>query len=324
MKRTHVISAVLGVLVLASAAYLVLRTRPKSPEQVEIGTFSKALSYAPLYVAKHFGWFQEHPTFHGAEIVYKEFNDRPAISAALTAHEITLLFSAEIPAIMCEAQGNDLQIWGLSSTATQKVLVRSGLGISQPGQLRGRRIAVLQGTSSHYGLLSILRIAQLSEADISISYMPPGEARSAFETGQIDAWAVWAPFVEEQEVRGTGVEIGGEGAWIHSVLSVPAYVFTDHPEVARAAQEIIYRAKDWIVAHPADAEDIVAREMGLKLEVVQRAWPKFTWSTGITEAIVQDTQQKADFLAELNKTRGDIRVDVRKDLFAPGVIQKSR
>lgn len=315
MKRKYLVIGALVVLVAAAAAYLILRTGSTENPQVVIGTFSKAFSYAPLYVAKHFGWFEQHPEFQGAEIILQEFNDRPAISAALSSEAITFLFSAEIPAIMCEAQGNDLEIWALSDTATQKVLVRADGGIRDPAQLRGLRIAVLQGTSSHYGLLKILRVAGLSESDVTLAYMPPGEARAAFETGGVDAWAVWAPFVEEQEVRGAGVEIGGEGAWIHSVMSIPSYVVADHPEYAKAARDIINRAKAWIMDNPAEAQQIVADEMGLSLEVAQRAWPKFNWNAEIDDEVIQDTQAKADFLAELGKTRGDERVDVRKDLF---------
>lgn len=292
-------------------------TEPPTDEPVVIATFSKALSYTPLYVAKHNELFKEHDFFRGRGVVYREYNDRPAISAALAAGEIDLFFSAEIPAIMSEAQGDDLQIWALSSTASQRILVRTDAGINEPRELLGRRIAVLQGTSSHYGLLKLLRDASMTEKDVTIVYMPPGEARAAFETDQIDAWAVWAPFGEEQEVSGAGAEIEGQGAWIHSVMSIPTAVAENQPELAQAAAEVIQISKAWIVRNPSQAQEIAAKEMGLSPAVVQQAWQKFTWDGEITATTISDLQDKARFLAEQSKTRDDEVVDVTADLLAP-------
>ena len=56
--------------------------------------------------------------------------------------------------------------------------------------LKGARIAVLAGTSSHYGVLKNLQGAGLSRNDLSIVDMIPPNAKAAFAAGQVDAWAV--------------------------------------------------------------------------------------------------------------------------------------
>jgi ABC-type nitrate/sulfonate/bicarbonate transport system substrate-binding protein len=305
---------VVAILAVASVTYLnVVRTgRPRT--EVRIGMFSKAFSYAPLFVAKHFRWFEEHPDLKGRTVTFTVFDDRPTISASLSADELELLFCAEIPAIVCRAQGDDICILKLSDTAAQRVLVRTDLPIQVPADLRGKRVAVLQATSSHYGLLKILRDAGMTEKDVDIQYMTAPEARAAFESKQLAAWAVWAPFVEVQEINGNGREIGGEGAWIHSIMAAPVSRLRDDRAVIKAAVAIIERGKQFIGQQPETDQDIVAKEMGLPIEVVRKAWPKFTWDAQLTDGIVDDFQRKADFLAELDKTRQSRRVDVRKEL----------
>ena len=59
------------------------------------------------------------------------------------------------------------------------------------------------------------------------------------------------------------------------------------------------------------AQAIAVTELGLDPEVVRRAWPKHDWSAVLTDSILQDMQEKADFLADADKTR--TRINVRKD-----------
>jgi len=319
-RRAVLTVLVLAIVVTVVAYVLLLRPTRKRLQTVKIGTFSKALSYTPLYVAKHFNWFQGQPALKGLQLDFNEFNDRPAISAGLAAGDLHLLFCAEIPAIMISAQGERIRIIKVSSTATQRVLVRSDSKITAPADLRGKRVAVLQGTSSHYCLLKILQTAGLKETDAKLSYMTPNEARAAFESKQLDGWAVWAPFGEQQEVRGTGREIGGQGAWIHSILAVPESVLEHHADIAEATAAVLQRAKDWIAHNPDQAQRIAADALNLDLAVVKQGWPKFNWNSQLTADVLDDIQQKADFLAELDKTRQSRRVDIRRDLIAPNYL----
>lgn len=281
---------------------------------VTLGTFSKALGNSPYHIAKHFNWFEEEPSLKGAKITYTEYNDRPSISDAFSKGDLQGLFSAEVPSILCRAQGDDTRIVALSANVSQSILVRSDLPYKTVPELRGKSVAVLQGTSSHYGLLKILKAFNLRESDADIRYMPPAEARVAFETNKIDAWAVWAPFVEEQEVSGKGRLIQGGDAIIDSVMTLSAPFIRAHEAAASAVVSVIQRAKKWIIENPDQAQQIMAEELGLDPKVVKLAWSKHNWAAQLDDANIDDIQQKATFLAEADKTRASKNLDVRKDL----------
>lgn len=140
------------VVLLASLAALSYRhyTHPAS-QTITIGTFSKALGNAPYYVAKKFGWFEQHEALRGRKILYVEYNDRPTIAAAFARSELDLLFSAEIPSILIRAQGEDVRIVLVSTYAAQEVLVPISSPVRKVTDLRGRSIVVQSGTSSHFG-----------------------------------------------------------------------------------------------------------------------------------------------------------------------------
>jgi sulfonate transport system substrate-binding protein len=279
-----------------------------------IGTFSKAIDYSPFFVAKHFRWFEDSPDLKAFSIQYTEFNDRPAISTSFDSGGLQALFAAEPPVIICRAQDNDIRIVEDSCTLQQEIVVRTDLPIYSVADLRGRRVAVLQGTSSHYGLLKILRSANLGPNDIELRFMGPDQAKVAFETKQIDGWAVWPPFVEQQQVNGKGRVLTGGDAVIQSVMAIPESLIAKHQVIAKALVDVIQESKKWIIDHPDEAQSIVANQLGIDIQVVKTAWGKHKWDAHLTEDVISDIQQKAQFLATDPTTRLRKEIDVRKDL----------
>lgn len=285
------------------------------PAEITIGTFSRAIDYSPYYVARHFGWFEAAPELKGIKINYQEFNDRGAISSAIESGKLQAIFAAEPPIILTLAQGDNVRIVEVSCTLQQEVVVRTRLPIYTVSDLRNHTVAVLLGTSSHYGLLKILHSANLQPPhDVQIRYMGPDEAKAAFESGQIDGWAVWPPFVEQQEVSGWGRVITGGDAVINSVMAVPTALLQNNEDIVRGMVNVIQKSKEWIRGHPEEAQNIVASELGLDMQVVKTAWGKHDWGAHLTQAVLLDIQQKADFLAAENLTRNSTKVNVQQDL----------
>ena len=172
------------------------------PLTLNLGTFTKSIAHAPLYAALHFKWFEEEPNLRGVKIQYRDFNDRATISDAFANGSLDVLFSAEIPQILCRAQGNDIRIVMLTTWAIQEILIQNDITANSFVDLRGKTLAVQAGTSSHYAVLKLLEANGMRPTDLNLKFMSPAEARTAFESREIDAWAVWAPWIEQQTVAG--------------------------------------------------------------------------------------------------------------------------
>ncbi|HAK15966.1 MAG TPA: sulfonate ABC transporter substrate-binding protein, partial [Acinetobacter junii] len=48
-------------------------------------------------------------------------------------------------------------------------------------------------------LLKLLEAHNLTLNDIQPVYLPPSDARAAFEKGAVDAWVIWDPFFSAAE-----------------------------------------------------------------------------------------------------------------------------
>ena len=75
------------------------------------------------------------------------------------------------------------------------LVVRKGSGIKSVADLKGKRVALQKGSSSHYLLIALLRKAGLRYEDITPVFLAPSDARAAFQSGAVDAWTVWDPYM---------------------------------------------------------------------------------------------------------------------------------
>ena len=154
----------------------------------------------------------------------------------------------------------------------------------------------------------------MSASDITLRPGFPGDAKPLFESGAVDAWAVWPPFVEEQLIAKRGHTLPGGDAKIQSVMSLHSSVIQDHPAVAQALVSATQRAKRWMAANPDEAQSIVAQSLKLPSEVVRLAWPKHNWAAALTEDVLMDIEDKSRFLTEQGVVRKGVVIDIRKEL----------
>ena len=75
-----------------------------------------------------------------------------------------------------------------------------GSSVTSVSQLKGKKIAVAQGSSADYHLLATLTQAGLTPHDVQLVYLQPAQGLAAFSSGSVAAWDVWPPFVEQAEV----------------------------------------------------------------------------------------------------------------------------
>ena len=243
-----------SVIVFAIILLIVGCSKKPAVKEVHFGSFSKAVDYAPYLIAKDKGWFDESLKEKGITATYQVFQSLPPINESLATGRVDVIFEAEPPAIIGTAAGIDMKVVALSCTLVQDILVRSDTDINSAMDLKGKKIAVLAGTGSHYGLIKIIKAAGLSASDIEVVDMVPPDAKSAFQTGKVDGWAVWPPWVEQEEIAGTGRVLPRGDAVIQSIMVARGEFAQKYPEITRELVSILQRSKSWTQANPDEAQ----------------------------------------------------------------------
>ncbi|HWQ75489.1 MAG TPA: NrtA/SsuA/CpmA family ABC transporter substrate-binding protein [Syntrophomonas sp.] len=102
-----------------------------------------------------------------------------------------------------------------------------------PQDLKGKKILVPTVSSAHYVLATYLKAMGLTEKDVQVLNMEPAQAVAAFESGQGDAVALWAPFMFTAAEKGW--KIVADGGHLKApnpnLLVVPKKFGDEHPEL---------------------------------------------------------------------------------------------
>jgi len=78
--------------------------------------------------------------------------------------------------------------------AASTVLVPKNSPIRAVAQLAGKKVATGRGSAGHFLLLRALERARVDPRSVEIIFLPPGDAKSAFASGSVDAWSTWNPY----------------------------------------------------------------------------------------------------------------------------------
>ena len=188
-----------------------------------------------------------------------------------------------------------------NSTGNDQIIV--GPGIAKVEDLKGKTVAIEEGTVDHYLLLLGLQQAGMKPADIDLQPLPTADAAAAFASGQVDAVGAFAPFTDTALAReGSKVLFSSAdfpGAIPDHLVMDTAFVKSRPADVQKLI-DAWYDTLDYIAANPDESIAIMAKRAGVTADAY-RAYDAgttiFTVADNI-EAFTPGTDQKhLDFVA---------------------------
>ncbi|RON19297.1 sulfonate ABC transporter substrate-binding protein [Pseudomonas frederiksbergensis] len=223
-----------------------------------------------LVLAKEHGLLEKR--FGQTALKWIEFPAGPQMLEALNIGALDVGSTGDIPPLFAQAAGADLVYIGAEPAKPQAetILVRGDSPLHDVAQLKGKKVAFQKGSSSHNLILRALNKAGLSYKDIQPIYLPPADARAAFEQGSVDAWAIWDPYASlALSQNGGRVLANGEG------LGLSGPVYTARRDFAQNHGAFLHALLDELTA--AEALTRSQREASLRV---------LTQSMGLPEAVI--------------------------------------
>ncbi|MGV9932686.1 ABC transporter substrate-binding protein [Streptomyces olivaceoviridis] len=241
-------------------------------------------------------------------IKWSTFTSGPPLLEAVNAKAVDVGGVGNTPPVFAAGAGSRITVvaaWHGTSKG-DAILVPNGSELTGPRQLKGRSVAVAQGSSAHYQLVASLKAAGLSLADVRVKYLQPADALAAFTSGKVDAWAVWDPYTSQVLQAGQGrVLTTGDGVTNGLSFQVAAPAALKDPGKAAAIKDYLARlrrATAWVHDHQEQWAKVWAKDTGLPYEVAL-ASVKRTNSTRVAVAVdkplVASEQRIADTFAAL-------------------------
>jgi sulfonate transport system substrate-binding protein len=235
------------------------------------------------------------------KLQFADFTSGPPMMQAMGSGSLDVGGVGDSPPVFAAAGGEKIAVVGatLPKPASAAILVPKGSPITSVAGLRGKTIAVAQGSSADYELLAALTKAGLTVKDVKLTYLQPGDALAAFASHHVAAWAVWSPYIEQAETQdGAKALVNGKGYGGNYSFTVASRSALDDPTKAAEIKTYLAtldKARDWANAHPAAWAKAWAGGAGFPVSVMTTA-AKDTQATvvPINAAVIAFEQQVAN------------------------------
>lgn len=304
-----------GALVAAMAAGTGLQSLP-NPARAEDAPllrmgFQKAASLFVLEKAQ--GTLERRLAALGVGVKWIEFPAGPQLLEGLNVGAIDVGFVGEAPPIFAQAAGARFVYVGHdpASPAAEAVVVLPDSPLKSAADLKGRRIALNKGSNVHYFLVRLLAKHGIAYGDVEPVFLPPADARAAFERRAVDAWVIWDPFLAAAE-RQIGARQLADGTGLvnnYSFYLAGTDYARAHPQVLQALFDDVREAARFVQTDVARAASLIAPLQGLDAAVVERSLGRYRFGvTPLAPAVAAEQQKIADAFLELKLIPRPIRI----------------
>ena len=260
--------------------------------------------YGTLVLLKAKGTLEKRLAEQGVEVKWTEFPGGPQLLEGLNVGSVDFGVTGETPPVFAQAAGADLLYVAHEPPAPsgEAILVPKDSPIKSVTELKGKKVVLNKGSNVHYLLVRALEDAGLKYSDITPVYLPPADARAAFERGSVDAWVIWDPFqsAAEKQLQARSLRDGTGLVDNHQFYLATRTYAEQHPQVIGTLVEEIRGVGEWVKGNLDEATRQVAPLIGLSPEITRQAVERQGYGAQfITPDVVEAQQKIADTFTDL-------------------------
>lgn len=289
--------------------------------------FQKSASL--LTFQKSSGSLEKRLSSLGVAVKWVEFPAGPQLLEGLNVGAVDVGFVGEAPPIFAQAAGAKFVYIGHDPAApeAEALVVPKDSPIKSVADLKGKKIALNKGSNVHYLLVKVLEKQGLKYGDVQPVYLPPADARAAFERGAVDAWVIWDPFLAAVEKQsGARVLVDGKG-----LVNNYAYYLAERgyaekqPQIIQALFDDTRAQAATLKADVKAAAAVIAPLQGLEPEVVEKSLARYQFGVKpLTPEVAAEQQKIADAFHALGLIPKPIRVADALPSAAPKLAEAAR
>ncbi|POU26907.1 sulfonate ABC transporter substrate-binding protein [Acinetobacter sp. ACNIH3] len=288
-KTAALSTAIAGVMLLSGCS--------KKEESVTLNIgFQK---YGVLPILKERGTLETVLKQQGVNVKWVEFPAGPQLLEGLNVGSVSFGEAGEAPPIFAQAANSNLVYVANQPEApkAEALIVQKDSNIQSVQDLKGKRIVLNKGSNVHYLLLKVLEANNLKLSDIEVVYLPPSDARAAFERGAVDAWVIWDPFFAAAEHQiGARVIATGENIVSNHQFYLADRKFAEaNPQIIDAVVNELNLTTEWVSSHQDEAAKLLEKPTGLAFDVLKTSISRMGFGVKpLTPEVAQKQQQVAD------------------------------
>ncbi len=260
--------------------------------------------YGTLLLLKGKGTLEKKLAPLGVTVKWAEFPAGPQLLEALNSGAIDFGTAGEAPPIFAQAASPKLAYVANEPPAPkgEAILVPKDSPIQSVADLKGKLVAFNKGSNVHYLLVKALEKAGVSYSEIRTAFLPPADARAAFERKSVDAWAIWDPFyAAAQAATGARVLTDGDGIVVNTQFFLADRAYAEaNKDLLVATLDELRAVEEWATKDIKAAAAELSPAVGIPAPILETALSRQAFGVKpITPEVVAQQQKIADVFLEL-------------------------
>ncbi|MBZ0313408.1 aliphatic sulfonate ABC transporter substrate-binding protein [Clostridium butyricum] len=288
------------------------KNNDKSEVVLRIGAQPYPL-YSSIYVAKEMGYLDEEFNKIGEKYEWTDFNSGPLVNEAVASGSEDIGFMADMPAILAKSSGQDIQIIGNVAYGEKALalIVGKDSDITDPSQLKGKKIAYVKGSYAQHLLSLILEKEGLTFNDIESVNLAAGDIGAALDGKQIDGAVIWEQFISKLTSEGRArVLTDGTGIKRGNMVTYSTRKFEEeHPEAIEAYIKACQRGSDYIKTNPKEAADAIADKFGVSPELLVKIFNNLTFTQALTDDDIKEIKKVEQYTFKEGIIPSEVNID---------------
>jgi taurine transport system substrate-binding protein len=255
-----------------------------NPAQLRIGY--QVIPNAELLV-KAMGTAEK--AFSQSKINWKAYDSGRYVNAAMAANELDLGLVGSTGTAIGIANQLPYQVYFLHNViGDNEALVVKG-NIRSLADLRGKKVAVPFGSTTHFSLLSALQELGLDQNELTILDMQPAAMLAAWKRGTIDAGFVWQPTLNKLISAKGSILVTAKNLYQKGVITADVGVaqkdlVANYPGTLKRYVALLDEAVMFYREQPEQAAAIVAPELGLSAAESLQMMKQLVWLSSAEQA----------------------------------------
>jgi sulfonate transport system substrate-binding protein len=236
---------------------------------------------------------------------------------AVPSGSVDVALMADTPPIFGQVAGVETKVVGVQTSvvdgaSTVQVFADKASGIESAADLEGKKVALTEGTILQYTVLKALEEAGLSYKDITPVNLPPADAVTAFQGGDVDAVAALGPQLAQLTAAGDVVVADGVGTttgYQYAVATSAALADEQRVDDITDYLQRLGRAQAWAAENKQAWTEKYAEVTGLPVDIAKILVEReaYQWLP-IDDSVIEAQQEQADAYTDLGLIQTELDV----------------
>lgn len=264
---------------------------------------------AQQIIADKLGYFKEEGLKVNNKLMTGPDQNAPLVASGTAS----ICFGSIYNNIAVAANGVKVKVLAplANAAGTQSVVARPGLNLTSAKDLEGKKIGMTSGAGVLIAIRNMCNELGVDINKINFVNLQASEQLSALEKGDIDAMAVWEPWVGKAQAIGGKLLFSGTTSnlpekqgnvhWIDFYMTVQATesFYNQHPKELKSFLSALNKATKYINENPEDAAKIIATEINIDPKDCLRIMKNNVYSMKFDDQFVSGTNTMANFMLDM-------------------------